>query len=140
MTKSRTFATAVHIMTALGFGRTLTSETLAQSVQTNPGLVRRVLAKLVKGGLVEAQCGKSGGSRLTRSPAEINLREIYEAVEEGPILRVSGKEPHAPCLVSCNIQAVLEDLFSGAEESMKAHLATITLDKVMVDCVAHGPR
>ena len=49
MTKSRNFATAVHIMTALGFGKTLTSQTLAKSVQTNPGLVRRVLAKRYEG-------------------------------------------------------------------------------------------
>ena len=133
MTKSRNFATAVHIMTALAFGRTLTSRMLAESIQTNPGLVRRVLAKLVRCELVTAQRGKCGGSRLTRPPAQIDLREIYEAVEEGPLLRVSGKQPNPRCVVSCNIQAVLEDVFSDAEETMKKRLGTIKLSSVLAD-------
>jgi len=133
MTKSRNFATAVHIMTALACAETLTSRVLAQSIQTNPGLVRRVLAKLVRCGLVEAQRGKSGGSRLTRAPSSISLREIYEAVEEGPLLRVSGKEPHSNCVVSRNIQGVLEDVFEDAEECLKKRLASVKLSSVVAE-------
>ncbi len=131
MTKSRNFATAVHIMTALAYAETLTSQRLAASVQTNPGLVRRVLAKLVRSGLVEAQRGKSGGSRLARPPSQISLREIYEAVEDGPLLRVSGKQPHPQCVVSCNIQTVLEDVFTDAEEAMKKRLGGVKLSRVL---------
>lgn len=133
MTKSRNFATAVHIMTALAHAETLNSKTLAASVQTNPGLVRRVLAKLVRSGLVEAQRGKNGGSRLTRPPSQITLRDIYEAVEEGPVLRVSGKAPHPKCLVSCNIQSVLADIFDDAEEALKKRLGARKLSSVLAE-------
>lgn len=133
MTKSRNFATAVHIMTALAYADTLNSKKLAASVQTNPGLVRRVLAKLVRCGLVEAQRGKNGGSRLTRPPSQITLRDIYEAVEDGPLLRVSGKEPHEKCLVSRNIQSVLEDVFDDAEEALKKRLAAKKLSSVLAE-------
>ena len=133
MTKSTNFATALHIMAALGVsGDTpMTSDILARSVQTNPGLIRRVLAKLVRGGLVESQRGKHGGSTLARAPSRITLREIYEAVNEGQVLRVSGKKPQRECQVSCNIQNVLCEVFEEAEEAMKQKLGTRRLSGVI---------
>lgn len=58
----------------------MTSEQLLSSIRTNPTVVRRLLAKLVDAGLIESYKGKSGGVKLTKSPKEISLKDIYGAV------------------------------------------------------------
>ncbi|MFK8025543.1 MAG: Rrf2 family transcriptional regulator, partial [Ilumatobacter sp.] len=77
---------ALHI---LGFltsrnGEPLTSEVMASTYGTSPVVLRRVLAKLQRAGLVETRRGASGGSLLARDPRTITLRDAYEAVSIDP--------------------------------------------------------
>jgi DNA-binding IscR family transcriptional regulator len=93
MTKSKNFATAIHIMTLLAFNERLklkpclSSEHIAESLQANPSLVRRMLSILSKAELIDTQMGKSGGARLSSKREKINLREIYETIEPGALLK-----------------------------------------------------
>jgi len=75
MSKSRRLSTAIHILTALahGVGRLTSSDELAMGLRANPALVRRILSRLVKHGLVESHPGKGGGSRLARPASKIGL-------------------------------------------------------------------
>ncbi len=138
MTKSKKFATAIHIMTLLAFNErlklkpSLSSEHIADSLQANPTLVRRVLSVLSKSQLVSSQKGKSGGARLGKKREKINLREIYESVEPGEILKLSDREQRKDCPVSCQINEVLEDIFDDAEISLLEYLEKVKL-KELVD-------
>src|SRR5258708_12404552 len=57
------------------------SERIAESLRTNPVVVRRLLKHLEQNGMVEVRQGKDGGVRLQRSPKEITLDQVYDAVE-----------------------------------------------------------
>ncbi len=41
----------------------------------------KIMRRLVNKGLVRSMVGPDGGYALRKSPAEISLREVYEAVE-----------------------------------------------------------
>ena len=74
MGKDRSYTTALHILAALAFypGGLLSSEDLAKSLKTNPGLVRRILLKLSKKGLITSFKGKGGGCLINRHGGKFN--------------------------------------------------------------------
>src|SRR4051812_42410357 len=96
-------------MTALAFsGEIMDSEALARSVNTNPVVVRRLLLALRDAGLIETIAGKHGGSRLRKSPREISLRDIYDAIEPQPLIRVSQRKAWKHCAVSCHMKKIMD--------------------------------
>ncbi len=61
----------------------VTSQELADGFGTHAVVIRRVLARLAKAGLVKSQSGAGGGSILARPAQDITLRETYLAVDDG---------------------------------------------------------
>ena len=133
MTKDRTLTTAIHILTALAYSQPelANSEYLSNSLQTNPGLVRRVLSKLVKASLVESVKGKHGGYRLAVPAESINLKMIYEAAEAGPLFRSFDKEPFALCPISCQIGGVLCGVYEELEDDLLSKMEATPLANVV---------
>ncbi len=82
MPLSTRFAVAIHtagMLAVLGEREPVTSEEVAKSVDTNPVVVRRVIAMLARRGLVHVRKGQHGGATLARPPESIRLDEIYRA-------------------------------------------------------------
>ena len=133
MTKDRTFTTAIHLLSALAKNspRVTNSDKLASSLQTNPGLVRRVLSKLSKTGWVETVKGKGGGSKLAVEANTINLRMIFESVEAGPLFRTFDKEPFPYCKVSCQIGGILDDVYGELENELLTKMENRTLAELV---------
>ncbi len=118
-------------------GKVLTSEAIAESIRTNPVVVRRVLADLRRAGLVETRRGVGGGVALARAPSRITLRCIWEALEGGEAL--FGRHPAGPnprCQVGLAVADYLEDLYGHAEEALKASLGKVTLAQLQRDIAA----
>jgi len=133
MTKSSRFVIATHTLALLanGDGEPITSELIAGSVNTNPVVIRRILALLSKAGLVTSQEGAKGGTRLAKPAAEISLLAVYRAVEEGNLFASHPQPPNPQCAVGCNIQAALEPTLDAAEEAMAGSLARTTVADVL---------
>ncbi|NQV36439.1 MAG: Rrf2 family transcriptional regulator [Candidatus Marinimicrobia bacterium] len=133
MTKDRTFTTAIHLLSALAKNspRVTNSDRLANSLKTNPGLVRRVLSKLSKTGWIETVKGKGGGSKLAVSAESINLRMIYESVVAGPLFRSFEKEPYAQCAVSCQIGGILDDVYGDLENELLVKMESRKLSEIV---------
>jgi len=133
MTKDRSYTTAIHILSALAFQdpTAVTSEELARGLQTNAGLVRRVLGKLSQAGLVDSIKGSRGGNRLAKSPEKINLKMIYLAVKNGPLFHSFEKEPFKPCPVSCQIGGILENVYGDLEQGLLKNMEKVKLKKIM---------
>ena len=87
MAANSQFSMAVHVlaMLARSKGENLKSDFLACSVNTNAVVIRRLLGQLHHARLVVSQTGAHGGSRLARCPKEIDLSEIYKAVNCGEV-------------------------------------------------------
>ncbi len=128
-----TYATATHMLAVMAFyeGEWVTSGTMAESIQTNPGLVRRLLSQLSDAGLIVTKPGPQGGSRLAKPTHSINMADVLDAVVQEPLLKRSTREPYKACQVSRGIGGALECVFSGAEDAMRDHLKKTTLEDVM---------
>ena len=133
MSYDLTYVTAAHMLAVLAFheGQWVTSGTMAESVQTNPGLVRRILSKLATAGLVETKPGREGGARLARAAESINLADVFDAVVENPVLRTSTRAPNPVCTVSRGIGGALQGAFGDAEAAMRDELRKTSLEQVM---------
>ncbi|MES2856648.1 MAG: Rrf2 family transcriptional regulator [Bdellovibrionota bacterium] len=126
------FSTSVHIMTALAFGKCqdgqlMTSDELAESVRTNPTVVRRLVAKLVEAKLLKAYKGKMGGVELARCPDEITLKDIYVAASGKALIQSRTSAPKKHCPVSCAMGNLMSDVIEGVERNSMKYLASISL-------------
>lgn len=118
-----------------------TSERMAQSINTNPVVVRRLLVDLRRAGLVETKRGVGGGARLVRPPEQVTLRDVYEAVAEGePLFALHPNPPDACCVIGGRIDQYLCGVYEAAEEALKQRLASVTIRDVyeaLVSCRTH---
>jgi Rrf2 family protein len=134
------FAVAVHLLTLLAAapGETLDSQFLAISPATNPVHVRRVLGQLRKKGLVLSRSGVHGGWTLARGPEEIDLGEVWRAVNgEDAVLGIHVTDPNCQTgqLVSSNLQALDRRAFDALVEE----LGRVTVADVLADAVKVEP-
>lgn len=126
------FTFAVHIMTALGFSdEVMDSQTLAESVNTNPVVVRRLLLALRRAKLVETYTGKHGGAKLLKKPEQVSLLQIYDAVQPHPLIAINERKASRHCRVSCNMKEIMSGVAGGAEEAVRRHLRGITLQSLL---------
>ena len=133
MAASCRFAFAIHILAVLARlgAQGATSQALAGSVNTNPVVIRRILSRLKRAGLITTQKGAGAGSRLNRAPGEILLSEIYRAIDPAPAF---GKHPQTPdqgCCVGREIQHALSEIFQTAQQALEDELARRTLADVV---------
>lgn len=132
MAANSQFSMAVHVLSMLARSKdeNLKSDFLACSVNTNAVVIRRLLGQLHQANLVVSQTGASGGSRLARCPKEINLSEIYKAVNCGGVFALHTKTPSRDCPVGKNIEAVLGCLQREIETGIEGTLSRYSLQDV----------
>jgi DNA-binding IscR family transcriptional regulator len=133
MNASSRFAVAVHVLLVLhinkflrGFDAT-TSDFIADSVNTNAVVIRRILGMLRKAGLVMSQTGVGGGSSLAKSSEQISLEDIRVAVEDGPLFHLHYSDPDADCPIGASIQDELGGVIGEAEVALRKVLGEKTL-------------
>lgn len=131
---SSRFTVAVHILTLIKIEReyTLSSTQIAESVNTNPVVIRRLMGKLKEAGLIEVSRGNTG-AKLLKSLDEITLFDVYKAVEvveSGHLFQIH-EDTNPKCTVGANIQMVLEVILESAQDAMEAVLKDVTLDNIV---------
>lgn len=131
-------AVAIHALTMLArwSDKSLTSAEIAESLASNPVLVRRVLGSLRDADLVRSTEGRGGGWTLARTPREITLHDAYLAVEAGPLLSRHPHPPNDACEVGRNMQALLESEFQDAEHAMAERLGRTTIAHLVTQVLA----
>jgi Rrf2 family protein len=83
MQVSRTLDYAVRSLAYMGSRPviTLSMREIAENQHIPLNYLAKIMRRLVNSGLVRSTVGPDGGYILRRSPSEINLRDIYEAIE-----------------------------------------------------------
>ncbi len=124
---------AVHALAALAYNRDrlLSSEEIATSVGTNPVVIRRLTSRLAQAGLVETRRGKEGGVRLARSPGEICLSEVHQALGEESAFSVHPNPGKRSCVVNRKIKGILQGICDDVEEAVEGRLAGYSLCDVL---------
>jgi Rrf2 family protein len=112
-------------------GQEIPSATLAESVNADPTFVRKSLSKLSKAGLIVTTRGKNGASRLTRSPEQITLLDIYRASAAPPTFAIHSYPVEKRCPISANIKGCMSSVLKKAQHSFEDALDGITLADVV---------
>jgi len=111
----------------------VTSEVLAKAMDTNPVVVRRIMAGLRDDGYVRSEKGHGGGWVLARDLSKITLRDIYDALGS-PSLFAMGHRTEAPgCLVEQAVNAALDSAFDDAEALLLSRLDGVSLAMLSAD-------
>lgn len=102
---------------------------ISDAIHVPPGYLSKVLQKLTRAGLVTSSPGRSGGFRLTRPPAEIQVLEVVNAVD--PLQRIHtcplGIEDHGSNL--CALHQKLDDDLARTEKAF----ASTTIIELLAD-------
>lgn len=142
MAESTRFRVAVHVLTLLAHEqpRALTSDYIAGSVNTNPVVIRRVLRRLGKAGLVVSTEGAQGGTRLARKPGQITLQDVYRAVDRGELFAVTRREPNPRCPVGRSVQKVLDGHIDRLEAALQKQMSRKNVSDILAGVRSARPR
>jgi Rrf2 family protein len=134
MSTSSRFAVGVHVLTLMAWSddEPLKSEQVAESVNTNPVVIRRMLCELAQAQLVVSQKGSLGGSRLARKPGDITLLDVYRAVECRGVFSLHRPAPSRRCRGGVNSESVLGEVLEEVDSAVEYVLAKITIEDVVL--------
>lgn len=84
----------------------------------------KILRKLREHGVVNSFIGVAGGYELAKDPAEINLRQVIEAVD-GPIAISRCLSEKSPCDISsgkssCYYHTIFEDVSKAIRDKLES--------------------
>ena len=98
----------------------ITSDFLAVSINTNPVVIRNILAKLKRAGLIHVARG-TGGVTPAKPLAEITFLDVYQAIEpvENGELFHFHEAPNPNCPVGRNIHRLLDDKLRIIQAAME---------------------
>ena len=127
---------AIHILAYLEIFKDgdRSSRQIAASIEANPSVVRSLMSSLRTAGLIVTRQG-AAGANLAKSPAEINLYDVYQAIDMQRLLHVDPKT-NPNCPVGANIQTVLDQVYTAAEQAAFAKLKDTSLADVIAAITA----
>ena len=134
------FSVALHILIFISeTDKVFSSQLLAKSVNTNSSHIRKILAVLKKGGLIESQQGKTGIT-LAKEPKDITLSEIYQIIYPDKYLVNIHEGANKECPVGLNIENLLQPVFNEAQEAFYKKLESKTLEKLIKELYIIGEK
>ncbi|MEC0184723.1 Rrf2 family transcriptional regulator [Paenibacillus peoriae] len=136
MSVSSRFYIGIHILSLLEINKegNNSSEMIANSVNTHPVMIRKIMGMLKKSGLVNVTHGKAG-AKLAQNLSEITLFDVYKAVNavnDNNLFNIQEK-PNPDCPVGKNLQVTIEPIFSLAQRALEKVLEQVTLQDIVAD-------
>jgi Rrf2 family protein len=113
--------------------RPMTSDTLANYMNTNAVVVRRTMSGLRDAGLVRSEKGHGGGWTLARKLSEITLADVYAALGAPTLFAIGNRNDNPDCLVEKAVNSALGETLREAEAMVAARLANISLADIAAD-------
>ena len=140
---SSRFTVAVHVLALISFDDygNLTSIQIADSVNTNPVVIRRLMTKLKEAEFIDVSQGNSG-IELVKPLSDITLFDVYKAVEvveERELFQIH-EDTNIKCVVGANIQMVLEVILENAQTAMESVLKNVTLENIVSKIIEYDKR
>jgi len=111
----------------------VTSEVLAKAMDTNPVVIRRVMAGLRDQGYVQSAKGHGGGWTLACDFSKVTLRDIYNALGSPTLLAIGNRTETPGCLIEEAVNAALNQSFEDAEALLLSRLGEVTLAALNAD-------
>lgn len=121
------FPTALQMVLSVAMaeeqGIRATSALLANGIEANPSLIRKLVVPLTRSDIFVTTLGRAGAIHLARPASVISMREIYQAVTDDKKLLNSRPDVKKPCcVVSENVCWYFKALAGQAEAASMAVL------------------
>lgn len=110
-----------------------TSETLAKAMDTNPVVIRRIMAGLRDKGYVRSEKGHGGGWTLACDLSKVTLRDIYAALGSPALLAMGNRTESPACLIEQSVNARLGKAFEDAEALLLERFGAVSLAMLRTD-------
>lgn len=126
---------ATHILAYIALNQDkseIKSSSIAESINTSPSLIRRMMSKLKQAGLLNATKGAARPS-LTKDPDKISLLDIYLAISPDNKLLNVDEKTNATCPVGSVIPDVLDHYYQEVQSTAEARMAKINLQELLDD-------
>jgi DNA-binding IscR family transcriptional regulator len=114
-------------------GSPVTSEVMAKAMDTNPVVIRRIMAGLRVAGYVRSEKGHGGGWTLACDLTRVTLYDIYTALGCPSLLAIGNRTEAPGCLVEEAVNAALTKSFRDAEALLLSRLGEVTLAALNAD-------
>jgi Rrf2 family protein len=117
---------AVHYLSQLGPEQRAATSQIAQEQHIPPSFLAKIVSQLSVAGLLQTSRGARGGVSLARTPEEISLLEVVEAID-GPILLNECVVDHG---VSCVFgdDCPMQPVWCEAQSELVSRLESTTFD------------
>jgi Rrf2 family protein len=110
----------------------ITSSEIAEQIGVNASKLRMLLSKLSKAGIVNSDSGMFGGFSLNKNPDDINLQEIYCAIEDRKAFHLNVHTPKTSNNnLSENANSFFLDLFSDIQIDIESKMSKINLSSIL---------
>jgi Rrf2 family protein len=106
------------------------SAELAAYIQSEATLLRRILATLAKGGILETREGRDGGYRLRRDPQTITLAELYTVLQVSDPMFFGIKETTGSHTFGMEMNAIFCDITAEMDRSLLEVLGRYTVGQI----------
>ena len=126
-TKGRYALRAITQLAKSYSGNPISIKELSNLEGISPEFLEQIFFKLRKAGIITSTRGPGGGFSLERSPKDITLNEIFNAVGEGVELTPCANEE--PCDRSDG--CLTHDIWNDATAHFQAYFSSITVDDVL---------
>lgn len=108
------------------------STEIAEAVGINASKLRRLLSMLGKAGIVKSDSGMLGGFKLSKTPENIHLQEIYCALEDRKAFYLNVNQDNSgENSSSQKINFFFLDLFSDIQVEIENKMTGITLKSII---------
>lgn len=134
MSRNSQLSDVLHVLLHMAESPTpLTSEQLAAAMQTNPVVLRRLMAGLRSAGFVSSAKGHGGGWVLSCPLDRITLRDVHEALGAPTLISLGFREDHPECLVAQAVHGALGHAVQQAQSRLLEQLGAVTLSALSQD-------
>jgi Rrf2 family protein len=128
MAANTRFVTGVHILVILSQDDALkTSSELAEELNTNPVVVRRILSSLQQARLIVSHKGPSGGSKLIKPAKSISLADVHRALESGSGLKL----PKTSSPVATKVHAAVSRAYRDCHSAFERELEQVSIAQLL---------
>ena len=117
---------AVLYLAQLGPERRAATSQIAQEKQIPPSFLAKIVSQLSVAGLLQTSRGARGGVALARTPEEISVLEVVEAID-GPILLNECVANSGNCVFGDN--CAMKPLWCDAQAELVERLRMTTFDR-----------
>ena len=126
-TKGRYALRAITNLAMAGSDRPVPIKQIAGEEEISPEFLEQIFFKLKKSGIISSVRGPGGGFILEKDPAEVSVKNIFDAVGEGlEITPCTGED-------DCDRQDVclVHDVWKEASVHIVGYFENLTLRKIM---------